>query len=82
MLCELILHVKRHMLLTSTVVHYLLIHLPLHQILKEYIINLFKVIVINIIIGVTISNIDNSAHIGGLIFGMISALILKNKKIY
>ena len=49
---------------------------------KEYIINLFKVIVINIIIGVTISNIDNSAHIGGLIFGMISALILKNKKIY
>lgn len=49
---------------------------------KEYIINLFKVIVINIIIGVTISNIDNSAHIGGLIFGLISAFILKNKKIY
>lgn len=49
---------------------------------KQYVINLFKVIVINIIIGVTISNIDNSAHIGGLIFGVISALILKNKKIY
>ena len=52
------------------------------RIRKEYIINLFKVIVINIIIGVTISNIDNSAHIGGLIFGALSALILKNKKIY
>ena len=27
-------------------------------------------VVINIIIGVTLSNIDNSAHIGGIIFGL------------
>ena len=48
---------------------------------KAYIINLFKVVLINIFIGVTISNIDNSAHIGGLLFGIISAFLLKNKKI-
>ncbi|MEN8078008.1 rhomboid family intramembrane serine protease [Clostridioides difficile] len=48
---------------------------------KAYIINLFKVVLINIFIGVTISNIDNSAHIGGLLFGIISAFLLRNKKI-
>lgn len=47
---------------------------------KAYIMNLFKVVLINIFIGVTISNIDNSGHIGGLIFGSISAFILKDKK--
>ena len=49
---------------------------------KNYIINLFKVVLINIFIGVTISNIDNSAHIGGLIFGIISAFLLRDKKRY
>ena len=49
---------------------------------KEYIINLLKVLLINIFIGVTLSNIDNGAHIGGLIFGGISALVLKDRKIY
>lgn len=49
---------------------------------KEYIINLLKVLLINIFIGVTLSNIDNGAHIGGLIFGGISALMLKDRKIY
>lgn len=49
---------------------------------KEYVINLFKVVVINIIIGVTLSNIDNSSHIGGIIFGFLIALILGNKKLY
>ena len=47
---------------------------------KAYIMNLFKVILINIFIGVTLSNIDNGAHIGGLIFGGISALVIKDKK--
>ncbi|WP_294132548.1 rhomboid family intramembrane serine protease [uncultured Clostridium sp.] len=47
---------------------------------KAYIINLFKVLLINIFIGVTLSNIDNGAHIGGLIFGCISALAVKDKK--
>ena len=49
---------------------------------KAYIINLFKVLLINIFIGVTLSNIDNGAHIGGLIFGCISALAVKDKKIW
>lgn len=49
---------------------------------KGYIINLAQVVIINIIIGITLSNIDNSAHLGGLIFGAISAIILKSKKIY
>ena len=39
-------------------------------------------VVINIIIGVTLSNIYNSAHIGGIIFGFLIALILGNKKLY
>ena len=45
---------------------------------KEYIINLAQVVIVSIIL----SNIDNSAHMGGLVFGAISALILKSKKIY
>lgn len=49
---------------------------------KAYILNLFKVLLINIFIGVTISNIDNGAHMGGLIFGGISASLINNKKIY
>ena len=49
---------------------------------KAYIVNLFKVLLINIFIGVTLSNIDNGAHIGGLIFGCVSALVMREKKIY
>ena len=49
---------------------------------KAYIMNLFKVLLINIFIGVTLSNIDNGAHIGGLVFGGISALVMSDKKIY
>ena len=41
-----------------------------------------QVVIVNIIIGIILSNIDNSAHMGGLVFGAISALILKSKKIY
>ena len=47
---------------------------------KAYIMNLFKVLLINIFIGVTLSNIDNGAHIGGLVFGCISAFVMKDKK--
>ena len=47
---------------------------------KAYIMNLFKVLLINIFIGVTLSNIDNGAHIGGLLFGCISALVMRDKK--
>ena len=49
---------------------------------KAYIMNLFKVLLINIFIGVTLSNIDNGAHIGGLVFGCMSALVMRDKKIY
>lgn len=49
---------------------------------KAYIMSLVKVILINIFIGATISNIDNSAHIGGLVFGAIAAFAIGNKKIY
>ena len=35
---------------------------------KEYIINLAQVVIVNIIIGIILSNIDNSAHMGGLVF--------------
>ena len=49
---------------------------------KEYMMSIFKVVLINILIGVTISNIDNFAHIGGLIFGGVLAAIVKNKKLY
>ncbi|MDO5779497.1 MAG: rhomboid family intramembrane serine protease [Clostridium sp.] len=47
---------------------------------KAYIMNLFKVLLINIFIGVTLSNIDNGAHIGGLVLGGISALVMRDKK--
>ena len=45
---------------------------------KNYMMNIIQVIVINIIIGVSLNNIDNYAHIGGLVVGGISALIIKS----
>lgn len=43
---------------------------------KNYVKNIAETIGINIILGFTVSVIDNSAHIGGLIFGFIAAFIL------
>lgn len=43
---------------------------------KQYAKNILETLAINVIIGITISNIDNYAHLGGLIMGAISALIL------
>ena len=43
---------------------------------KNYVKNIAETIGINIILGFTISVIDNSAHIGGLLFGFIAAFIL------
>ena len=40
--------------------------------------NIVQVIIINIIIGVSLSNIDNFAHLGGLIVGGVTALIVKS----
>lgn len=46
---------------------------------KAYIKNIFETIVLNIIIGLTIPNIDNFAHMGGLIFGSIVSFLLLKK---
>ena len=43
---------------------------------KKYMMSLVKVIGVNVIIGLTMSNIDNSGHMGGLIFGIITAIII------
>lgn len=40
---------------------------------KSFIKNIFSVIITNLIIGMTIPNIDNFAHIGGLLGGMLAA---------
>lgn len=45
---------------------------------KSYMMNIVQVIIINIIIGVSLSNIDNFAHLGGLIVGGVTALIVKS----
>lgn len=42
---------------------------------KVYMMNILKVIGVNILIGVTISTIDNAAHLGGLLAGAIVAII-------
>lgn len=48
---------------------------------KAYIMSLVKVVLINMIIGITVSNIDNAGHIGGLLFGAIAAFLVGDKKI-
>ncbi|MGG7144348.1 rhomboid family intramembrane serine protease [Clostridium nigeriense] len=51
-----------------------------HRIGKKYAKNILETIGLNVIIGLTISNIDNFAHLGGLVLGAIMGLILFNKK--
>ncbi|NFR88083.1 MULTISPECIES: rhomboid family intramembrane serine protease [unclassified Clostridium] len=52
-----------------------------HKVEKEYILNLIGIIILNLIIGFNISNIDNLGHIGGFIGGLIMGRILIIKKI-
>ncbi|MDV4149756.1 rhomboid family intramembrane serine protease [Clostridium sp. AL.422] len=47
---------------------------------KGYAKNILETIGLNVIIGITIPNIDNFAHIGGLLIGFVIAFILFNKK--
>ncbi len=47
---------------------------------KKYISGLIQVIIINLVIGFTMSNIDNSAHIGGVISGFVIGLVFYNAK--
>ncbi|EEH98416.1 MULTISPECIES: rhomboid family intramembrane serine protease [Clostridium] len=47
---------------------------------KQYMKNILETIGLNVIIGITIPNIDNFAHLGGLILGTITSFILFKKK--
>lgn len=47
---------------------------------KNYIRNIIEVIIFNIIIGLSISNIDNYGHLGGLIFGAIISFVLYKER--
>ena len=44
---------------------------------KDFLRNIFQVIFINLVIGFTISNIDNAAHIGGLLGGLLITAALQ-----
>ena len=48
---------------------------------KRYARNIIETIAINVVIGLTISNIDNFAHLGGLIAGGLISFILSKRKI-
>ena len=47
-----------------------------HRIGKEFLVEILKVIGINIFIGLTLPNIDNYAHLGGLLAGIISSFVI------
>lgn len=47
---------------------------------RAFINEIFKAIVINLLIGLSVSNIDNAAHIGGLIGGMLIAIFFELRR--
>lgn len=47
---------------------------------KAYMMNFLQVIFVNVIIGISSSNIDNAAHFGGLIVGALIALLLGERR--
>lgn len=47
---------------------------------REYVYNIGSVIIINLLIGFSASNIDNFGHIGGLVGGILISLVLNLKK--
>lgn len=47
---------------------------------KQYMKNILETIGLNVIIGITIPNIDNFAHLGGLVIGALTSFILFKKK--
>ena len=54
-----------------------------HKINKKYISSLMQIIIINLFIGLSIKNIDNFGHIGGLVGGILVGYIfyrILNKK--
>lgn len=48
---------------------------------KQFMINILQVIVLNIVVGLTVSNIDNYGHLGGLIVGVIMSFLVFKKKV-
>ncbi|MGL5380889.1 rhomboid family intramembrane serine protease [Clostridium sp.] len=48
---------------------------------KQFMNNILQVIILNIVIGLTVSNIDNYGHLGGLIVGVIMSFLLFKKKV-
>ncbi|SHI62384.1 Membrane associated serine protease, rhomboid family [Clostridium cavendishii DSM 21758] len=46
---------------------------------KEFFIDIISVIILNLIIGLSIPNIDNSAHFGGLFAGIIITFFIYNQ---
>ncbi|KZL89773.1 rhomboid family intramembrane serine protease [Clostridium magnum] len=46
---------------------------------KDFIRNILSVIVVNLVIGFSIPNVDNFGHLGGLVGGMISSFVLFKK---
>lgn len=51
-----------------------------HKIGRGFINEIFKAIVANLLIGLSVSNIDNAAHIGGLIGGMLITLFFELRR--
>lgn len=51
-----------------------------NRINKEFIYSIFSVIAVNLILGFSVANVDNFGHVGGLLGGIVSSLILKNRK--
>ncbi|MGL5084376.1 MAG: rhomboid family intramembrane serine protease, partial [Clostridium sp.] len=51
---------------------------------KSFMMNIIQVIVLNVMIGLSVANIDNYGHLGGLILGVITAIVFdymnKNNK--
>ncbi len=47
---------------------------------KRYVKNILETIGLNVLIGLTIPNIDNLAHLGGLVIGALASFILFKKK--
>lgn len=56
-----------------------------HRIEKQYISSLIQVIVVNLFIGLSLSNIDNFGHVGGftggIIFGFITYIMKRRKSV-
>lgn len=51
-----------------------------HRIGKEFFINVLSIIVVNLIIGFSVTNVDNFGHLGGLIGGICTTYLLGNEK--